>query len=174
MRKSMATLCMLATLSLGMLAVTAVPAMAEEDLGQVNYITDVGRYRYQIAVYPSADNCFCFFPNSYVEVDIAPSMAWVLESSRLNVNMKTEKSDGIICTNRHKGLENFNVKFYSPDGKLLGGYDNVTMNYPYSVPSDGKEYDHIVCRIENLTNQNLDARLLIWKSIEPVMAKPIN
>lgn len=175
MRKFMATLGLMATLSLGILAVAAEPVMAEEDLGQVRYGTANGFYNYQVVEYPSRDNAFMFFPNSYVEFDIKGGTAWMLETSRINFNVRSESglNNGIICNKRPKGVENFNVSFFAPDGTKLSEQKNVRINFPFTIPNDGKKYDHLVMRVENYTHQNLDARVLIWSPVEPVMAKPI-
>ena len=118
MRKFTATLFLLATLSLGTLAVTAVPAMAEEDMGQVNYQTDIGPFSYNVAQYPSHSTNFFFYPNSYVEFSAKNGKYWMIERSHFNMSGVTNRkcySDLLgIASNASNRLDNFVVKFYTP------------------------------------------------------------
>ncbi len=178
MRKFTATLFLLATLSLGTLAVTAVPAMAEEDMGQVNYQTDLGPFSYNVAQYPSHSTNFFFYPNSYVEFSVKNGKYWMLETSRFNMSMSTGRkcySDLLgIAARDSSRLENFVVKFYTPDGVEIGSYKDARVNNPWSVPRDGENYENIKVRIENHSSQNIDARFIVWDPIDPVMAQPID
>ena len=99
MRKFTATLFLLATLSLGTLAVTAVPAMAEEDIGQVNYQTDLGPFTYTVFEYPSHSTNFFFYPKSYVEFNAKNGKYWMLETSKFNMSMATNHSSAkdLLC-----------------------------------------------------------------------------
>lgn len=174
MRKFTATLFLLATLTL---AVTAVPAMAEEDMGQMNYQGGYGPFTYNVVQYPSHTSNFFFYPESYVEFDAKNGKYWMLETSRFNIsNIPTR--DGVdefwgmgLGRSSHT---NFDIKFYSPDGKLIGGYNDFDVNAPYSVPRDGEKYSSIKVRIESHSNQNIDGRFMVWEPVEAVVATPID
>ena len=178
MRKFTATLFLLATLSLGTLAVTAVPAMADEDVGQVNYQTDLGPFSYNVAQYPSHTTSFFFYPNSYVEFSAKNGKYWMIERSHFNMSGVTNRkcySDLLgIASNASNRLDNFVVKFYTPDGVEIGSYKNARVNSPWSIPRDGENYENITVRIENHSAQNLDARFVVWDPIDPVVAQPID
>ncbi len=175
MRKFTATLFLLATLSLGTLAVTSVPAMAEENLGKVNYVTDLGFYTYTVTQYPSRANNFFFFPNSYVEFKAQNGKYWMLESSKFNMSMVTNRSNvgQILGKAGTARLENFDVYFYAPDGSKIGGFKDARINSPFSIPRNGEDFEYVTVRIENHSAQNIDARFVVWSPIEPVMATPI-
>lgn len=173
MRKFTAKLFLLATLTL---AVTAVPAMAEEEMGQESYRSGLGPFTYNVVQYPSHNSNFFFYPESYVEFDAKNGKYWMFEVSYFNMSNVTSRNPvndlwGMGLSN--SALTSFDVKFYSPDGKLLGSFNNVDVNSPFSVPRDGEKYDHVKVRIESHSQQNLDGRFMVWDPVDAVVASPI-
>lgn len=179
MRKFMAKLFLLATLSLGM-AVVAVPAIAGgEDLGQYSLQTDNGPFTYNVISYPSRTGNLFFYPNSYIELDVKNAKYWALETSRLNMSLANNSN---VCrelllgdtSNASHRLENFTVKFYNPEGKEIGSFRNVAGNIVNSFPRDGENYETVRVRIESHSAQNVDMRFNVWDPVDPIIAKPID
>lgn len=173
MNKFSAKLFLLATLSLGCLAI-GTPAMAEKT---VNVVTEYGPYVYNINEYPSYNTSYFFFENSYIEAEIANGKFWMIETPRFNLyNTHTKEcsSDALFGSGRlHDSFEYFDVKFYAPDGTLLGTKNNAKVCETYSIPRCGEKYDKIRVRIESRSVRNVDAKLLVWSPVNPVIAKPI-
>lgn len=174
MRKFTATLFLLATLSLGCLAVGAAPAMAEESLKTVNVVTEFGPYSYSLYEYPSYNTSFFFYPESYVEFDSINGKFWRIEAPKFNLhNQSSKPGDVLLGTNRtYDTIEDFTVVFYAPDGTVLGTQYNARVGESYSFPRKG-DFDRVRVRIESRAVQNIDAKFIVWEPVNPVVAKPL-
>lgn len=175
MRRLNVALVLLAALTLGVLAFGASPAAAEDDLGTVNQITEWGPFRYKVYQYPSRVSSFFFYPESYVTFDIRNGKYWMIESPRFTMEIEQNNSvnNVIGIPEPYQRLENFTVRFYTPDMQLLGEVENPKPNRVLSLPRDGNNYDHIVVRLESHSPQNWDVKFLVWDPVEPVIAEPI-
>ncbi|MGM9998256.1 MAG: hypothetical protein ACI38Q_02490 [Candidatus Bruticola sp.] len=175
MRKFTATLFLLATLSLGCLAVGAAPAMADESMKTVNVVTEFGPYTYSLYEYPSYNTSFFFYQDSYVEFDVVNGTSWRIESPKDKIHKEAAPpSESLLGTGRtYNSLENFDVYFYAPDGTLLACRKNARLSDNYSFPSD-RSHDKVRVRIESRATQNLDAKFIVWEPVNPVVAKPLS
>ncbi|MBQ7501443.1 hypothetical protein IJT93_01825 [bacterium] len=173
MNKFSAKLFLLATLSLGCLTI-GTPAMAEKT---VNVITEYGPYVYSIYEYPSYNTSYFFYENSYIETEIVNGKFWMIEAPKFNLhNTHTKEcsSDALFGSTRvHDSTEYFDVKFYAPDGTLIGSKSNARVGDTYSIPRTGEKYEKLRVRIESRAVQNIDAKLMVWSPVNPVVAKPL-
>ncbi|MCR5662609.1 MAG: hypothetical protein K6G50_10870 [bacterium] len=172
MRKFTATLCLLATLTIGGAALTSAPAMAS-DVSDAIVVSNTGNYDYKIHLYPSYDSSFFFFPKSYVEFDSVNGKYWSVVGERYNINIITGTSTGLLG-DKVKTLDKFNVHFYGEDGEELGFIEAADMNRVYSFPRDGKDHEKIKVRVECYGADNTDVKFQVWEPVEPVVAKPID
>lgn len=174
MRKFTATLFLLATLSLGCLAVGAAPAMADESMKTVNLVTEFGPYTYSVYEYPSYNTSFFFYEKSYVEFDVVNGTSWRIEAPKAMVHKEpAAPGETLLGTGRtYNSVENLDVYFYAPDGTLLATRKNARLSDNYSFPRERK-YDKVRVRIESRGVQNLDAKFIVWDPVNPVVAKPI-
>lgn len=177
MRKSTATLFLLATLSLGCLAVGAAPAMAEENVKNVNVVTEYGPYSYNLYEYPSYNTSFFFYNNSYVEFESVNGKFWSIQAPKFNLHKQLPNAfQSLMGFGRtYDSYEDFDVIFYAPDGKVIGKQTNARVSDSYSFPRDarGEEYENIRVRIESRGKQNIDAKFIVWEPVNPVVAQPI-
>ncbi len=175
MRKFTATLFLLATLSLGCLAVGAAPAVADESLKTVDVVTEYGPYSYNLYEYPSYNNGFLFYKNSYVEFDSVQGKFWRIDAPRFNVHIQSAPPvDVLLGTARtYDTVDDFKVIFYAPDGTVLFTQDNARPDTPYSFPVTGEKYDKVRVRIECRAVQNVDAKFIVWEPVNPVVAEPL-
>ena len=171
MRKFTATLCLLATLTIGGAALTA-PAMAS-DVSESSVVSDSGNYDYKIHLYPSYNNSFFFFPDSYVEFDTVNGKYWSIRGERYNINVLSGKSSGLMG-GKVKTINKFNVHFYGEDGEEIGFIEEANLNRVYSFPRDGKDHEKIKIRMECYGGDNMDVKFHVWDPVEPVIAKPID
>ncbi|MBQ7529203.1 hypothetical protein IJT10_04805 [bacterium] len=172
MNKFSAKLFLLATLSLGCLAV-GTPAMAEKT---VNVNTDNGPYVYSVYQYPSYNTSFFFYQNSYVEFDVKNGKFWMIEAPKFNLsNDRTSSRPNLwnFGGNPYHSVDDFTVTFYSPEGKVIGSRSNAKSGDTYSFPRCGENYDKVRVRIESRADRNIDAKFIIWEAVNPVMAKPL-
>lgn len=177
MRKFTATLFLLATLSLGCLAFGAAPVLADENVGTFTVMSEHGPFTYSLYMYPATDGNFFFYPGSYVQFNSRNGKYWMIEAPRFNTSLQTSASGGRdlmgIRSRTHDAIENFNVTFHSPDGKLLGRLNDVDVNTPLSFPRDGKDYEYVVVRMESHSAQNFDVRFVVWEPVGATIAEPI-
>ena len=175
MRRLNVAIFLLAALTLGCLAFCAAPAVAEDDLGTVDQITEWGPFRYKVYQYPSRVSSFFFYPKSYVTFDIHNGKFWMIESPRFNVGMSRQSGAKEILgfPEPYDNLEDFTISIYTPDMKLLGQMKEPKTNRTLSIPRDGNNYDHLVVRIECNSNQNWDVKFVVWDPVEPVIAEPM-
>lgn len=174
-RRNMAIL-LLAALTLGCLAFSAVPAAAEKVNSEpINQITEWGPFRYDVYQYPSRVSSFFFYPKSYVTFDVHNGKYWMIESPRFNVSItgRSEMKSILGLSEPYQRLENFTLCFYTPDMKLLARVDNPQTNRALSIPRDGNKYDHLVVRLECKGDQNWDVKFVVWEPVDPVVAEPM-
>ncbi len=171
MRNFTATLCLLATLTIGGAALTSAPAMAS-DVSDASVISTSGIYDYKMHFYPSANTSFFFFPKSYVEFDSVNGKYWSIQGERYNINIITGKSTGLMGS-KEQTLDKFNVYFYGENGEEIGFIERANLNRAYSFPRDGKEHEKIKIRVECYGADNMDVKFVVWDPVDPVIAKPI-
>lgn len=176
MRKFTATLFLLATLSLGCLAVGAVPAMAEENVGNVSVMTEYGPYSFKMFQYPSRETGFLFFQNSFVEFEAVHGSYWMIEMPYYGIHTQMRAFGATLLgggSREISPIDNFTVAFYSPEHKLVGKLSNVRPDKQYSFPRFTENYDKLYVRIESRAIQNVNAKFMVWEPVDPVVAKPL-
>jgi hypothetical protein len=166
---------LLVLLVLGVGFLAPGPASAEDDLGVVSSVTELGPYRYHKYVYPSKVTAFFMYPQSYVTFDIRNGKYWMLETTYNFFRPAPRNEWRALLTFGHEFFtpEMLDVTFFTPDMKELGHVNRANINRIYSVPRDGNDYETIVVRMVCRAQDNWDVKFYLWDPVDPVIAEPI-
>lgn len=187
--RPLAAFAVAATMAAGVFCFGPNPASAETKIqyGPANRSHDTvrkvdgewGSMSYKVFAYPSMDNGFFFYPNSFVTFDVVNGKYWVLKHARMEYEVEPRNPwehvvPMLVPQPAALNQEKVTVSFYTPDMKLLETFPQARVGHIYSVPRDGNDYERVICKIEFEGRYNQDMRMKVWDAVNPVMAEPLS
>lgn len=130
---------------------------AEEQLDDVNIVTDMGIFKYHVFSYPSMGEQFYLFGNSQISFKVANGeYFWIDMPFTYTMN-----------TDRH-----IDIFFYNPDGEYLGSFGDIRINSRHNIPRNNEDYEFIEVKLVNHSKEGRHFRFFVWQGIEEIIGVP--